>query len=182
MREAIKDYGSAYWEYVLLYVDDALCISMNDENVLNNEIGGYFLIKIGSVRYPNIYIGNKVSKVTLDNRVEGWSFSSSQHVHNDVSNVEIYIKNLDMKLPKKAPAPFTSDYRPDIDINPKMNSKKSAYYQSLIVILRYTVELGRVDITVETSLMASCMAMSCRGNLDQLFHIFVFFCNKFIWI
>ena len=39
MREAQKDNRTGYWEYVLLYVDDALCMSMNAENVLWSEIG-----------------------------------------------------------------------------------------------------------------------------------------------
>ena len=68
-REEIKDDGLDYWERVLLYVDDELCIYINSENVLTNEIGKYFHIKPGSVEYPNIYLGNKVSKVTLYNGV-----------------------------------------------------------------------------------------------------------------
>ena len=45
MRPAIKDSGEEYWEYVLLYVDDSLCVSMNGERVLNDELGKYFYIK-----------------------------------------------------------------------------------------------------------------------------------------
>ena len=36
MRKSIKYYGSSYWGYVILCVDDALCISMNFENILKN--------------------------------------------------------------------------------------------------------------------------------------------------
>ena len=60
MREAQKDNRTEYGEYVLLYVDDALCISMNAENVLRNEIGKYFFIKPKSIAPPKIYLGNKV--------------------------------------------------------------------------------------------------------------------------
>ena len=55
-----------------------------------------------------------------------------------------------MKLPKKAPRPFTSGYQFEIHINPGLDAKKAAYYQYLIVILIWIVELGRVNITVET--------------------------------
>jgi hypothetical protein len=75
MREAVKDDGTTYWEYVLLYVDDALCIGMNPEKTLRSEIGKFFYLKKGSVGPPKIYLGNKVSKVTLDNGVDAWSFS-----------------------------------------------------------------------------------------------------------
>ena len=36
MRRAQKSDGTPYWEYVLLYVDNALCISENAEHVLLN--------------------------------------------------------------------------------------------------------------------------------------------------
>ena len=40
------------------------------------------------------------------------------------------------------------------------------------------MELGRVDITTEASMMASCMAMPRQGHLEQLFHIFAFLKKK----
>ena len=178
MREGKKDDGSAYWEYVLLYVDDALCISNNAENVLRNEIGKYFVMKPGSIGPPKIYLGNKVSKVTLDNGVDAWSFSSSQYVQNAVANVETYLRKLGKSLPRKATAPFTTGYRPEIDTTAELDPIEAAYYQSLIGIIRWIVELGRVDITAEASMMASCMAMPRRGHLDQLFHMFAFLKNK----
>ena len=67
MRKTIKENGTEYWEYVLLYVDDALCVSTDPESVLTDEIGRYFRIKDKSVGPPSICLGNKVSKVTLDN-------------------------------------------------------------------------------------------------------------------
>ena len=48
----------------------------------------------------------------------------------------------------------------------------SSYYMSLIGILRWIVELGRVDICLEVSEMSSHMAMPREGHLEQLFHIF----------
>ena len=39
MRPAVKADSSEYYEYVLLYVDDSLCISERAEHVLREEIG-----------------------------------------------------------------------------------------------------------------------------------------------
>ena len=38
----------------------------------------------------------------------------------------------------------------------------------------WIIELGRADITMETSALASVMAMSRRGHLDAVFHMFTF--------
>ena len=100
---------------------------MNAENVLNNNIGKYFLINPGSVRYPKIYLGDKISKVTLDNGVEAWPFSSSQSIQNYISNVETYLKKLYMKLLKKYIEPFTSGYHTEFDITPELYAKEAAY-------------------------------------------------------
>ena len=66
MRKAVNPSDSnEYWEYVLLYVDDALCISHHPREVLEKEIGKYCIMKDKSIGPPNIYLGNKVSKVEL---------------------------------------------------------------------------------------------------------------------
>ena len=178
MREAIKDDGTPYWEYVLLYVDDALCCSMQPDNVLKREIGRYFFIKEGSVGPPRLYLGNKMSLVTLENGTNAWSLSSSQYVLNAVNNVEAYLKKQGKTLPKRANAPFSSSYRPELDTSHELQATEASYYQSLIGVLRWITELGRIDITCEVSLMASCMALPRQGHLDQLYHIFGYLKNK----
>ena len=71
MRKAVKPTdGTVYWEYVLLYVDDAFCFSINQRDVLEKELGKFWALKKISVEPPNICLGNKVSKVTLENGVK----------------------------------------------------------------------------------------------------------------
>ena len=44
---------------------------------------------------------------------------------------------------------MTGGYRPEIDITPELGEGDAAYFHSLIGVLRWIVELGRVDINVE---------------------------------
>ena len=39
-----------------------------------------------------------------------------------------------------------NDYGPEIDISTELEATDTAYYQSLIVIVCWMVELGRIDI------------------------------------
>ena len=57
MRPSIKADGMEYWEYVLLYCDDALVISENGREILENEIGKYFTMKPSSIGPPTLYLG-----------------------------------------------------------------------------------------------------------------------------
>ena len=88
MRPAIKSDGNTYYEYILLYVDDALMVSENAESILHNELGRYFHLKEESIGPPTIYLGGRVRKVQLENGVWAWSFSSSQYVQSAIKNVE----------------------------------------------------------------------------------------------
>jgi hypothetical protein len=174
MRAGTKSDGTTYWQYVLLYTDDILAIMEEPELFIRQELGSRFTIKPKSIGPPSQYLGNKVSEVTLENGTKCWSFSSSQYVQNAVSNVETYLKSRNKKLPLRSKSPWTTNYRPEIDISPELNATESAYYQSLIGVLRWIVELGRGDICMEVSAMASMMASPREGHLDQLFHTFAF--------
>ena len=115
---------------------------------------------------PTLYLGNKVSKVELQNGVSAWSFSSSQYVQAAVTNVEDRLKDNGLSFSTKCNSPIVRNYRPEIDISPELETREAAYYQSLIGILRWIVELGRVDITTEVSILSSCMAMLRQGHLE----------------
>ena len=174
MRPAKKSNGHKYYEYVLLYVDDVLVISDNGEDILRNGIGKYFELKESSIHPPDIYLGGKLSKVVLENGVEAWGFSSSKYVNEAVRNVEAHLTVHGKKLPTRAETPIQTSYRPELDVSPELSKIMSAYYQSLIGILRWIVELGRVDICLEVSMMSSQLALPRKGHLDQLFHIFAY--------
>ena len=63
------------------------------------------------------------------------------------------------KLPEMAPTPLSCKYRPEIDISPECGEEDAYYYHSLIGVLCWIVELGRVDIGVEVSMMSSHLAL-----------------------
>ena len=173
-RASVKSDGTDYYQYVLLYTDDILAIMEKPRDFIEQELANKFVVKPKSIGKPSQYLGNKVSHVQLDNGRYAWSFSSSQYVQNAVKNVEEYLSRRDKSLPRRAKSPWTSNYRPETDTSPELPDSQAAYYQSLIGVLRWISELGRVDITMETSAMASMMAMPREGHLEQLFHMFAF--------
>jgi hypothetical protein len=54
---------------------------------------------------------------------------------------------------------MTTSYRPELDVSPELDPEDASYYQSLIGILRWIVELGCVDICLEVSMMSSHLAL-----------------------
>ena len=113
MWAGVKLDGIMCYEFVLLYVDDALVISENAEKILREEIGKYFELKEESIGCPSLYLGGCVHQVKLNNGVDAWSFSSSQYVRMAVKNVEEWQSKRDngwWKLPTKAETPMWSMY------------------------------------------------------------------------
>ncbi len=78
------------------------------------------------------------------------------------------------KLPYSAPNPLSTDYRLEIDVTPELGEANALYYQCLISVLRWIVELGQVDIDVEVSMMSSHLDFPREGHLKELYHIFAY--------
>ena len=157
-----------------MYADNALVISVDLKIIIRKQLEKYWKIKEALIAPLNIYLGNKVSHVILEGSAKAWSLSSSQYVQASVANVKKYLTKRDMRLPKKASSPLTDGYRPELDTTPKLNKSEASYYISLVGILRWIVELNRIDIAIEVSMMASVIALPRKGHLDQLFHMFGF--------
>ena len=100
MRPAMNADGSSYYEYILLYTDDAVVVSENAEEILRNKLGKYFELKPSSIGPPSLYLGSRVRKVSLDNGFKAWAFSPSQYVQANVKNVQAYLNDQDKyKMP-----------------------------------------------------------------------------------
>ena len=82
-----------------------------------------------------------------------------------------------MKLKRRINSPLSNDYRPECDLSPECNEENARLYMSLIGVLRWIVELGRIDLTVEVSMLSSYSAAPREGHMQQLLRIFAFIKN-----
>ena len=170
--------GFKYYAYALLYVDDALIVHHDAETALR-EMDHYFKMKPGSIKTPDFYLGAKLRQMTLPNGVCAWGMSASKYIQGAVMNLKKYLKTSgELSLPKRAATPFPQGYRPEIDVTPELPPAKVTDYQSLIGILRWCVELGRVDIITEVSMLASHLALPREGHLEVAIHIFAYLDKK----
>ena len=74
-----------------------------------------------------------------------------------MSNSETYLhENFEgRKFAKKVNNPFESEYDPLMDSSAELGPIFLNYYQTQIGVLRWMVELGRIDIITEVSMLAS---------------------------
>ena len=67
---------------------------------------------------------------------------------------------------------------PKVDVSTELSSIQASYYQSLIGILCWIVELVRAYIVMETSALSSMMTLPREGHIDAVFHMFAFMKRK----
>jgi hypothetical protein len=65
-------------------------------------------------------------------------------------------------------------YQPEMDVSKLLNEEDTNHYQQHIGVLRWAVELGRIDICGEVSMMAAYCAAPRAGHMDAVMHIFAY--------
>ena len=177
IRPFTKPDGYKYYEYILVYVDDVLIVSHDPEKHLE-VIKANYELNPASVGPPTRYLGADVEKVMKPGDPTGreyWSFSARTYVRNAVKNVKLLLQEEGRSLKGTAKTPFpSSTYRPEVDTSNECNSEQSSRYQNLIGVLRWAVELGRLDIYTEVALLSQHLALPRVGHLDAVYHIFAY--------
>jgi hypothetical protein len=171
-REEAKPDGFRYYSYVLVYVDDVLVVS-HEPNKVMIALSKLFRLKDGYAP-PTRYLGATIKRWRLvgDESPKHWGHSSEEYVKQAIANVELELNKMGRQLCGRFSTPMTANYRPELDYTPFLADSAVNYYMELIGILRWIVELGRLDIMVDVSLLSSYCMQPRRGHLDQVFHIF----------
>ena len=175
LRPAVKANGFKYYEIVLCYVDDILSISHDPHSTLI-ALTTTFKLKDDKIEAPDVYLGAGLAKMTVGSGegIECWTMSADKYVDAAVKNVEESLARIGLRLPTNANTPLPSEYRPEMETSAELKSDGVQTYQELIGVLRWAVELGRVDILLEASLMSTYMAMPREGHLQMLYRMFAY--------
>ena len=145
------------FEYILCYVDDLLAISHDAQKVLKS-VQDTFKFKDNKIDKPDVYLGAQLVKMSVDG-FEGLTMSSEKYIKLAIENIEQTLVETNQHLPTKCRTPLSSGYRPELDTSPELKTEGLQRYQELIGILHWAVELGRVNILLETALMSTHLAL-----------------------
>ena len=135
-------------------------------------IQAVFKLKNDKIEEPEMYLGASLSKMNNETNKECWAMSSDKYCAAAVASVADVLKKKGLGLPSKCVTPLSNGYRSEIDVTPELKADGVQYYQELVGMLRWAVEIGRVDILLEVSLMSPHLALPRQGHLEQVIHIF----------
>ena len=176
MRPAAKPDGEEYYEYILVYVDDIISVSHKALEVME-EIKGTFKFKNDDIKKPETYLGARLQKKSINGRV-CWTMSSVDYINAAVKDVKEAIVKKRWKFPVKVTTLMTTDYAPELDTAPVTDADDVQYYQELIGMIRWGIEIGRVYILHEVLILSTYQASPRDGYMEQLLHIWAFLDNN----
>ena len=98
--------------------------------------------------------------------------SSEAYCKAALFNVELWLEKRKEKLPTRTACVFPSGWKPELDVTPLLKDEDVSYYQQQVGVLRWMVELGRVDICAEVSMLAAFSAAPRQGHLAAILHLY----------
>ena len=60
------------------------------------------------------------------------------------------------------------EYKPELDNTPYASQEEADFFTTQVGVLQWSVELGRIDIAAETSMLSSYRAAPRVGHVDAL--------------
>ena len=78
-RPETKPYSEEYYEYVLMYIDDILTISIDPTEILKIMKGKTFKYKIGKIDPPEMYLGARLKRKIINVNM-CWNITSYDYV------------------------------------------------------------------------------------------------------
>ena len=169
LRRSAKPDGEQYYEYVLCYVDDIMSISHEPSRALK-QIQEQFKFKKDKMEPPEVYLGGNIEKKRINDH-DAWTLCSMKYIKAAIDTITKAAEERGIKMNQTTKVPMHATYYPELDTSEELQGDDITFYQEVIGILRWAIELGRVDIHLEVSLMSAYQASPRRGHLEELIHI-----------
>ena len=108
---------------------------------------------------PDIYLGVKLCKTKLHIGAWTWALHPMRYAHEIAWNYAVHLAancGGRFRTLMRAKNPFKMGYEPDLDTSPELEPDAASHYLTVIGILWWMMELGRIDIE--------------KGHLDTAVH------------
>ena len=109
-----------------------------------------FKLKGEKSKPPDMYLGAVIQKVT-NYGTECWTTSSEKYLDSAINNVEEKLEKHKLEFTTRCDTTLSSNYYPSEYTTPELDSSGVQYFQGLIGVLIWVVELGRVEILLEVA-------------------------------
>eukprot|EP00957_Ditylum_brightwellii_P155845 11863992-Ditylum_brightwellii.AAC.1 len=143
IRPEVASDGSKCYSYILICVDDVLVMSHCAQKCMD-MIAGEYRLK-GKLEAPKMYLGMDIRRWKLQGSdKETWAFGANSYVKEAIRVVEQQMKEDGVQFIGKGKQPFsTQSHQPEEDTTKFCDDDQMHYYQNLVGVMRWMVEIGR---------------------------------------
>ncbi|KAL7527783.1 hypothetical protein ACHAWF_002305 [Thalassiosira exigua] len=179
-RKMFKDFIVTHLKFTPSRVDGDMYYRKNSkpDGTLYYELLLSFEIKNDEYGPPTTYLGGQLEQFTIPGTNERpWSLLSTQYAKAAVANVEAMLKEEDREFKTASSGkaqrrnPIPSGYKSELDTAEEYDPEHHSRFQQLIRILRWAVELGRIDIHIGVAIMPQYSANPRVGHLEAVYCI-----------
>ena len=107
--------------------------------------------------------------------------SPSKYVREAAKNCANHVKdNFPGKytLPDRAENSFVMGYEAVMDTSKALDLADASYFKSIIGVMCWMVEIGRIKTATEVSLISSHLTYPREGHLEAVFHVMAYLKQK----
>ena len=178
IRRATKNDGMPYYKMMLIYVDDVLHLA-EDPSEDMGKLSKLYRLKDGTGE-PDRYLGGNIERGQSSDGSVAWSLSCHDYLSNAIRQIQADLAQKDLSLKQFGTGlrPYPASYRPEMDVSPTLDEEGTNRFQQLIGILRWSIELGRIDILTEVSCLSQHLAEPRDGHLVAVYKIFKYLDNS----
>ena len=166
-------------------MDDIICVSHQPKHWMDTLQMTYRLRDVGQ---PTKFLGSNIKRWSYIN-AEGvtnmcWAMGSETYVKEACKIADEQMKRHSLQYPSTrrhgANSPFSSStYRPELDATNFCSPDLINVYQTMLGVLRWIIELGRIDILHEVSLLSQYLVQPREGHLSQACNVFRYLKNRY---
>ena len=172
MKPQTNKEGYKYWSYMLVYVDDCLALH-HDPGPVMEELKSRYKLNNDTYGEPKRYLGANVEKYQVPLKEKTyWSMHAHDYVVESCRMVRGWSVNDDRKFKNNCEDAMYVKYCPEIDISAELGDDQATQSQQMIGTLRWSIELGRIDIITEVSLLLSFNVNPREGHLEAAYRVF----------
>jgi hypothetical protein len=173
MCQAFKHITKAsYWEYLLVSVEDCLAIGMEPRATLH-ILESYYNYVLKDFVPPTGYLGASIGTYDLDDHTQYFFMSPDKYLTNFITFVQANLRKYKIKLNSiRLDVPMTPGYHHEIYTSDPLDADATNLNQSYIGVLRWCIELGRIDICNALGKFSSYLACPRIGHVEAVLQVF----------
>ena len=119
-------------------------------------------------------MGENIENAQSEDSREVWSMPCVDYIKGAIRNVNDMLEKdkVAMTMFGDRHSPYSPSYRPEMDVSELLSDTLINRYQQLIGMLRWSIELGRIDIQTEVSCLSQHLCEPRKGHLNAVYLIF----------